>query len=311
MPTTTGRGAVEVVGDRGGEKPMTPMDGICARSLTAARALRAGARCKVAFVTCSYDTAFEPVADQVEEKIRQLSAAFGVDDAVEWSLWIVDDLPPEADFGAAVRDGFARAPAALRDQARLRCVPMSSRPPRPGGLKGRALLDGMVAALSWAPDLVVYLNLNLKVDARFSAVGVASVVKGRLDVAIGSRAEVDGGVVAGAGTFGRIKSRVYSRVARTALPPLGDYVDTNAPVKVFSAQAARHLVTYARLDEVTLDCEWLLLCQTAGFRMGRFPIAWIQRAGSPTPWHFIASSLRDVWRVRRRWAGGELPRRPD
>ena len=287
------------------------MDAIYERSRAAARALRAGPRLKVAFVACSYDTGFEPVADQVEEKIRQLEAALGIDDAVEWSLWIVDDLPPAEDFTAAVRDGFARAPATLRAQTRLRCVPMGSRPRQPGGLKGRALLDGMVAALTWAPDLVVYLNLNLKVDARLCAVGMAAVANGRLDVAVGSRAKVDGGVVEGAGTLGRVKSRVYSRIARTALPPLEDYLDTNAPVKVFSAKAAGHVVTYARLDEVTLDCEWLLLCQIAGFRMGRFPIAWIQRAGSRPPWHLIVTSLRDVWRLRRRWTGGDLPRRPD
>jgi len=167
----------------------------------------------------------------------------------------------------------------------------------------------MKAALAWDPAVVVYLNLNLKVDAQLSSVGVEAVSTNEADVAVGSRAQNDGGLVVGAGALGRVKSRVYSRIARTALPTLAQYVDTNAPVKVFSAAAAAHLVQHARLDDVTLDCEWLLLSQTAGFRMCRFPIAWIQRTGSRPPWHLIALSLRDMWRLRRRWIAGELPRR--
>ncbi len=267
------------------------LDQLFSNSREAARRLRSGPPVRVAFVACSYDTAFEPPADQVEEKIHQLQEAFGIDEGVEWSLWVVDDLPAEIGFTHAVEVGFSRVDPRLRQAARLRCLPMHSEVPRPGGLKGRALLDGMGAALEADPVVVVYLNLNLKVDALLSAVGIEAVSADRADVAVGSRARGDGGLAVGAGALGRVKSRVYSRIARTALPPLAQYVDTNAPVKVFSAAAAAHLVAHARLDDVTLDCEWLLLSQTAGFRMCRFPIAWIQRAGSRPPWHLIALSL--------------------
>lgn len=275
----------------------------------AAGRLRVGPPTRLAFVVCSYDTAFESVADQIEEKIRQLTAAYSIEESIQWSLWVVDDLPAQRGFGDAVREGFRRADVRLRLTASLRCVSMVSRAPRKGGLKGRALIDGFSAALRWQPDVVIYLNLNLKVDAQMSALCVEAVAHGQADVAVGSRFSGDGGIVIGAGPLGRLKSRVFSRMARTALPSLGAYVDTNAPVKVFSAAAAAHLVRHARLDDVTLDCEWLLLVQSAGFRMARFPIAWIQRPGSRPPWHMVALTLRDVWRLRQRWIAGDFPRR--
>ena len=155
-------------------------------------------------------------------------------------------------------------------------------------------------------DAVVYLNLNLKVHAALAAPGIAAVLAGRCAVAVGSRAEEDGGLVIGAGGLGRLKSRAYSRLARTLLPPLCGFIDTNAPVKIFNAQAARALVATAQIDEVTLDCEWLMIMHVQGFEMGRFPIAWVQREGSRPPWHLIPLSIRDLFRIRRRWKRGGL-----
>jgi len=291
--------------------PIDPLDVLLDQSRHAAQRLRTGRPVRIAFVACSYDTAFEPVSEQIEAKIRQLEEAYGRDEAVEWSLWIVDDLPPATGFSESVKVGFHWADSHWKIAERLHCLPMKSAPPRAGGLKGRALLDGMKAALKAGVDIVVYLNLNLKVHARLTAVGLEMIALNQADIAVGSRAHRDGGQVVGAGVLGRTKSRVFSRIARTALPPLASYVDTNAPIKAFSAQAAAHLIRHARLDDVTLDCEWLLLGHTAGFRMGRFPIAWVQRTGSRPPWHLIGLTLRDLWRLRRRWKAGDMPDRPD
>lgn len=266
------------------------IDALVGAGLKAARHARPA---PVAIVATSYDTAFEPVADQVRQKLAELEALFD-GTAIEWSLWIVDDLPSSAGFGAAARSV---------ESPRLRCVPLTSTRKRPGGLKGRAVLDGMRAALEQTPELaaLAYVNLNLKVDARQLGVGLAAILNQAADVAIGSRAADDGGVVVGAGNLGRVKSRIFAGIARAALPPLKGYGDTNAPMKIFSADAARHLIAAARLDHVTLDVEWLTLAHAGGWRVTRFPIGWVQRAGSRPPWHLIALSLRDVARVRRWW----------
>jgi len=262
---------------------------------------------RVAFVACSYDTAFESIGRQVRGRMEQLTAAYGIDGPIQWSLWIVDDLPTSSAFGPAVETAM-RAYADLYQAGRLRTVPMHSRPQRIGGLKGRALLDGMSAALDDGPalDAVVYLNLNLKVDARLSALGLLPVLTGLCDAAVGSRAHRDGGVVLGAGNLGRAKSLAYSFLARSALPPLDNFQDTNAPLKVFSSAAARALVQTARIDQVTLDCEWLMIMHAQGFSMNRFPVAWIQRGGSRPPWHLIPLSVRDIFRIRRAWKAGRL-----
>lgn len=260
-------------------------------------AIRSVPPAPVAIVATSYDTAFEPIADQVRFKLGQLEALFA-ETAIDWTLWIVDDLPAAQGFGTAVRSV---------ESPRLRCIPLESTRKRRGGLKGRAVLDGMQAALEHTPGLaaLAYVNLNLKVDARQLGAGLAAILGDTADIAIGSRAAADGGVVIGAGRLGRVKSKLFAGIARTALPPLKGYGDTNAPMKLFSANAARHLIAAARLDHVTLDVEWLTLAHAGGWRIARFPIGWVQRPGSRPPWHLVALSLRDVVRVRRWWKTGQ------
>ena len=263
-------------------------------------ALQGAPAARVAVVTTSYDTAFEPIVDQVQQKLDELARLFD-GTAIDWTLWIVDDLPPHAGFGAAVRS---------ITHPNLRCVPIRSRHPAPGGFKGRAVLDGMQAALDADPALaaLVYVNLNLKVDARQMGVGLRRLLDDVADVAIGSRAPEDGGVVIGAGELGRVKSRIFAAIARAALPPLEGYGDTNAPMKLFNGPAARHLLKVARLDHVTLDVEWLTAMHAGEWRVTRFAIGWRQRPGSSPPWHLIALSLRDVARVRRWWRAGRYGR---
>ena len=54
---------------------MDPVDALIARSLAAAAGLPPGG--EVAFVAASYDTAFEPVADQVASKVAELQQILG------------------------------------------------------------------------------------------------------------------------------------------------------------------------------------------------------------------------------------------
>jgi len=257
----------------------------------------------VAFIACSYDTQFESIEMQLHEKVRQLADAYGLEGPVCWSLWLVDDLPDTAGFCRNIQNAFNSDPDLRILGSRLHLLKMCSCKPCPGGLKGQALLDGMAAALRAQPDLdaVIYINLNLKVHAVFSAPGLLQMLRGTCDAAIGSRASMDGGLAVGAGWAGRLKSRGFNILVRKMLPQLAAYHDTNAPMKIFSPAAAWHLIRNARIPSVTMDCEWLLLLHNSSFSISCFPIVWEQRPGSRPPWHLSIKCLTEVYHVRKRY----------
>ncbi|MBL4848999.1 MAG: hypothetical protein JKY65_26035, partial [Planctomycetes bacterium] len=150
------------------------------------------------------------------------------------------------------------------------------------------------------PDVIVYLNLNLKVDAAFAVPGVRAVAAGEADVAIGTRASAEGGQALGRGLLGEAKSRGFNLLARALLPALRPYADTNAPLKVLSRRAAGLLLEEARVPHVTLDCEWLVIFHAHRLRVQAYPVVWRQRDGSKIPWHVTGQSLLDLIHLRRR-----------
>lgn len=261
----------------------------------------------VAFVCCSYDTSFEPIAEQTRARIGELADAYGDAAGLRWSLWVVDDRPAEEAFGDRVREGFASAPV---DAARLHLVSPEHPAIRTGRAKGLALLAGLREALAGTPDVsaLVAFNLNRKVDPVYAAPGIAAVLAGRADVAAGSRAAADGGARIGAGALGRAKSLAWIALARGALPALRGVRDPNAPIKVLSPTATRSLLAHARAQGVALHAEWLALLLGAGLRLGTFPIVWRQRRGSRVPWNLAPGSLAELARIRRRLRAEPPPR---
>ena len=263
---------------------------------------------RVAFIACSYDTSFESVQKQVVDKVEQLVKTYGLNGKVRWSLWLVDDLPGVACFSHAVQDGFNAVSNKLGEEGRLKLIKIRSEKSMPSGLKGRALLDGMFAALEDDPGLaaLVYMNLNLKVDACFSAEGLRKVLCEGFDAAIGTRYPEEGGMAMGRGMAGNMKSRVFNALVRLFLPPINCYYDTNAPLKIYSPSAAKMLVRFAKIHTVSMDSEWLMLLHLNGYKVARFPIVWAQRFGSRVPWHMIPSCIMDVLKIRKWWKRGEM-----
>ncbi len=257
--------------------------------------------CQVAFVTSSYDTDFEPLAEQIHTKVTQLDGIYGQQGPVEWSLWLVDDLPSHANFTRRANNAIKSLDPAY--QSRVHCVRLRSLPPGPNGRKGRALLDGMEAAWRNLPHLraVVYVNLNLKVHAALSASALRRILVGNYDAAIGSRHPNDGGQAVGNGTLGLIKSRIFCKLVHICIPPLQPYGDTNAPMKAFSIQTAKLLWQNAHIPNVTMDVEWLAMLHHHRRRLAIVPVVWTQRPGSNPPWHLILPSIVDVVRIRHLW----------
>lgn len=259
---------------------------------------------RLAFVACSYDTDHEPLRDQLAARLDQLARAFPAR-RYAWSLWVIDDLPPSRGFGERLRRVASELD--LPAHASLHVVSLEGSQTSPAGCKGRALSEGFRRALeveaAEAPEALVYLNLNLKVDAREAALGVEAVLTGATEVAIGTRAPREGGQAIGRGVAGELKSRGFNALTRALLPQLRSYRDTNAPLKVLSRRAAELVVREARLAHVTLDCEWLLLFATHGLGVQTYPLTWRQRAGSRVPWHLTGQSLLDLIHLRRRFPG--------
>jgi len=263
---------------------------------------------RVAFICCSYDTSFESIENQVIEKVHQLVKTFGLNEKIVWSLWVVDDLPVETGFGRAVQKGFSAVSKKLVDESRLKLIKMSDISSMTGALKGRALLEGMSVALKNDPGLAafVYINLNLKVDAQFSAEGLMQVLCKDFDAAIGTRHPKEGGTAVGRGMVGNIKSWVFNALVRLFLEPINFYYDTNAPMKVYNPAAAKLLIRQGVIQTVGMDCDWLMLLHLNGYEVYRFPIVWSQRLGSRVPWHMILPCFMDVLKIRKRWKMGKM-----
>ena len=241
-------------------------------------------------VACSYDTGFEPVAAQLQQKLDELRAI-----ADHFTLILVNDAPDPKKFEDAVRS--VDAPEVI-----LHHLDLSSK--GKWGMKGLALRAGMTLALEKSPDLLAYINLNLKVDARQLKQGIEGMQSNHWDAAFGSRAQTDAGQRLGAGRMGALKSTVFGAYARAMLPPLDDFRDPNGPAKIFTPPAAGLIVQRAQSEGAFFDCEWLTILAENGLSTGIFPIIWHQRPGSQPPWSLVCQSVLEVWQTRKRWKQG-------
>jgi hypothetical protein len=261
----------------------------------AARLARADRRVELCAVTCSYDTAFEPVEEQTREKLAQLARVFPADGPVGVSLVVVDDSG-DPTFRAACERAFDDAPFA---RERLAVHAVGAQTPGRWGQRGRATREGLSHALARAPDAILHINLNLKVHAAQAAVGLETMLTHDVAAAIGSRARRDGGDQAGAGVVGRGKSLAFNRLVRGALPALSSFRDIGSPMKVLAPAAARAIVRRSRLDDIAFETEWLTILVASGLPLTRFGILWQQRSGSRPPLEKSLQMLADVQRLRR------------
>jgi hypothetical protein len=256
-------------------------------------------------ITCSYDTAFEPIAEQVRAKLAELRSVFPDDGPVRLRLVVVDDTGAPG-FAEATQAAFSEAVPWLRDSDRLSCVRLPLDDAAPWGRRSLAVRAALDEALSREPDAVLQINLNLKVHAAQAATGLRALLDSGAEAAIGSRAFADGGRQAGAGLVGRAKSVAYNRLVHAALPPLSAFGDIGSPMKVISARAARVIARRSRIDSVGFEAEWLAILDANDLPAVRFGILWQQRAGSRPPLEKSGRMLADLAQVRRAWRRGQL-----
>lgn len=241
-------------------------------------------------VTCAYDTDFEPITEQLSSKLLQIRKDFE-----HFTLLVMNDAADQHRFAEAIRE--IDAPEVI-----LHNVDISQK--CKWGRKGLALREGLRIGLRLDADYYAYINLNLKVDARFIQSGIEAMRKNEWEAALGSRDPKDGGQRRGAGALGQLKSLVFGQCAHKLLPTLGALNDTNAPVKIFSPRSAQLIVNLAQSESAFFDCEWILILIENNIRTGTFPIVWTQRAGSRPPWRLVKQSVEELHQIQIRWRRG-------
>ena len=241
-------------------------------------------------VTCAYDTDFEPIAEQLSSKVLQIRKDFE-----DFTLLVMNDAADQQGFAEAIRQ--IDAPEVI-----LHTVDTSQK--CKWGRKGLALREGLRIGLRFNADYYAYINLNLKVDAKFIQSGIEAMQKYKWEAALGSRDPKDGGQRLGAGALGQLKSLVFGQIARKLLPTLGDLHDTNAPIKIFCPRSAQLIVKLAHSEGAFFDCEWILILLENKIRTGTFPIVWTQRPGSRPPWRLVKQSVEELRRIQIRWKKG-------
>ncbi|MDF1666142.1 MAG: hypothetical protein P1V97_30580 [Planctomycetota bacterium] len=258
----------------------------------------------MAVVTCLYDTGFSSLKRQIKARVKQIANALDDIPLLSWLFLLVDDGPGDQS------DEIAAALKACQDtlkikQGTLECIPLfpNGRPRNKRDRKGWAIRHGFQHLITEQPgwDALTYINLNLKVDMAQLPTVLKPVLFHECDVAIGTRSPGEGGCVLGAGFAGRLKSVVYNSLATSALPPLKPYADTNAPVKIGSEAAIRHLLDVARVEDVSFDTEWVLAFLEGGFEIETIGVIWSQLKGSRPPWTSVPKVLLSLVDQRRRW----------
>ena len=241
-------------------------------------------------VTCSYDTDFEPVSKQLTTKLAQIRQEFE-----QFTLIVMNDASEHAAFAQAIRE--VNAPEVI-------LYNVETKQKGKWGMKGFAVREGLRIGLELNADVYAYVNLNLKVDAKFIASGMESMKKNGWEAAFGSRDPEDGGERIGAGSLGELKSSAFGKLARSLLPCLPKTRDTNGPLKLFSRNAAQLIVSRSQVNGAFFDCEWLIITSENHIKHGFFPIIWKQRAGSRPPWRLVRSATSELLETRHRWKAG-------
>ena len=116
-------------------------------------------------VTCAYDTDFEPIAEQLSSKVLQIRKDFE-----DFTLLVMNDAADQQGFAEAIRQ--IDAPEVI-----LHTVDTSQK--CKWGRKGLALREGLRIGLRFNADYYAYINLNLKVDAKFIQSGIEAELEER------------------------------------------------------------------------------------------------------------------------------------
>lgn len=158
--------------------------------------------------------------------------------------------------------------------------------------KGHAVRRGMLAAagerrLMSDADLSTPVEELSRLEAELDA---------GYDVAIGSRALPGATIEVHQSRYREGVGRLFNWCVRRLLLP--QLHDTQCGFKLFSAAAAEHAFSQARLDGFCFDVEALFLAERAGCRIAERPVVWRNDAASRVTLVRGALAFFDLLRIR-------------
>lgn len=194
---------------------------------------------------------------------------------LRYEIVVVDDGSKDNTCGV-VEEHAARIPA-------LRLV----RQPQNRG-KGAAVRRGMLEARG---QIRVMCDADGSMPAEELPKLLAPIVSCKAEIAIGSR-YAPGAKTDKKQPFYRVLwSRLCNRVIQKSLVP--GVRDTQCGFKAFTAEAARDLFRYGRIDGWAFDLEILALARRRGFEIAEVGVEWMDDGRSRV------NPLKDMWKVIR------------
>jgi dolichyl-phosphate beta-glucosyltransferase len=101
----------------------------------------------------------------------------------------------------------------------------------------------------------------------------------------------------------RVASAVFSQIVRLLISR--DVTDTQAGLKLFSAEASQAIFSRTVIDGFAFDAEVVFLTHHLGFTYRRIPVDLInEESSSLSVWRHTLPMLREVFQIRVRALGG-------
>lgn len=170
--------------------------------------------------------------------------------------------------------------------------------------KGLAVRAGLLAAKG---DIKVFTDVDLAYSFD-DLLRVAGEVEHGAPVAIASREHPESYALLPMSMLHHVsRRRVQSHVFRSITRQIVGihYVDTQAGLKAFSAEAVQQIVPRLACNGFGFDCEILLACKHLNIPVTEVPVTVrYQTAASTTSWRTSFQMIKQIWQIRRRWRKG-------
>lgn len=174
--------------------------------------------------------------------------------------------------------------------------------------KGYAVRTGLLAAHG---DFRIFTDIDLAYSFD-DILRVADALQDGAEVALASRDHPESQIMLSPRLLGYAyrrhwQSKVFGSVARLLLPLAQR--DTQAGLKGLSAEVAEWLLPHAQCDGFGFDCELLTACRAHDVAVTEVPVTVrLDDAASTTGSAAMLRMLRELWRIRRRWATLRIPK---
>jgi dolichyl-phosphate beta-glucosyltransferase len=201
--------------------------------------------------------------------------------------WGIDYRVIVVDDGS--RDGTAAAAEGFGNRFRVISLPQNRG-------KGAAVRSGMLSATG---RVAAFTDADLPYSLDSLRAGYDLIRAGRCQVAFGAR-DYDGSKeLVRRRLLRRMASGVFRQVVRFLISR--DVIDTQAGLKLFSAEAAREIFSRTEIDGFAFDVEVVFLTHHMNLSYRRIPVDLInEESSSLSVWRHTLPMLREVVQVRLR-----------